>query len=129
VLEWSCESSQRIVGTKRDLNQPSYGRWRNTTVDRVLEWSCESSQVVNALLARKEIQIYQTTNDGENTTVHIACQIGRVKVDITLLARQEIQINQATNDGTSPLFFACLLMYCQQRTMRLMLRVYHVCTL
>lgn len=50
--------------------------------------------VVNALLAKKEIQIYQAKNDG-CTPLFIACQDDRVKVINVLLARKEIQINQA----------------------------------
>jgi ankyrin repeat protein len=65
-------------------------------------------RVVNALLAKKEIQIYQAKNDG-CTPLFIACQDDRVKVINVLLARKEIQINQATgtNNGYTPLFIAC----------------------
>ena len=65
-------------------------------------------RVVNALLARKEIQINQARYDG-CTPLNVACQHDRVKVINLLLARKEIQINQAMNDGTTPLIAASYL--------------------
>ena len=65
-------------------------------------------KVVNALLARKEIQINQTTNDGR-TPLYVVSFHGHVKVVNALLARKEIQINQAKNSGATPLIVASYL--------------------
>jgi ankyrin repeat protein len=58
-------------------------------------------KVVNALLARKEIQINQAMNDG-CTPLYIACQKGHVKVVKALLTNKEIEINKQFK-GTTPL--------------------------
>ena len=65
-------------------------------------------KVVNALLARKEIQINQGKINGA-TPLHKACQKDHVKVVNALLARKEIQINQTTNEGDTPLIVASYL--------------------
>ena len=57
--------------------------------------------VVNALLAKKEIQIYQAKNDG-CTPLFIACQNGHVKVVKALLTNKEIDINKEWK-GKTPL--------------------------
>jgi ankyrin repeat protein len=61
---------------------------------------------VRLLLARKEIQINQATENGV-TPLFCACQDGHVDVVRLLLARKEIQIHPAA-DGTTPLFMASL---------------------
>ena len=65
-------------------------------------------KVVNALLARKEIQINQAKNNG-CTPLYIACQEDHVKVVNALLARNDIQINQTANEGDTPLIVASYL--------------------
>jgi len=58
-------------------------------------------KVVNALLARKKIQINQATNDGR-TPLYTACQKGHVKVVKALLTNKEIDINKEWK-GKTPL--------------------------
>jgi ankyrin repeat protein len=61
--------------------------------------------IVNALLARKEIQINQPMNNGF-TALHIACAYDHVNIVNALLKRDGIEINKPTNDGTTPLIVA-----------------------
>jgi ankyrin repeat protein len=63
--------------------------------------------VVNALLARKEIQINQAMNSGA-TPLFIACQEGRVKVVKALLTNKKIDINKHNKQfkGMTPLKIA-----------------------
>ena len=58
-------------------------------------------KVVNALLAREEIQINQTMHNG-CTPLYIACQNGHVKVVKALLKKKDIDIDKQFN-GTTPL--------------------------
>jgi ankyrin repeat protein len=63
-------------------------------------------EVVRLLLARKDIQINQATNDGA-TPLYIACVRGKVEIVRLLLDRDDIGVNQAMNDGQTPLYAAC----------------------
>ena len=68
-----------------------------------LAMACQEGRVkvVNALLARKEIQINQAKKDGA-TPLFMACQKGHVKVVKALLRNKEIDINKQFK-GTTPL--------------------------
>jgi ankyrin repeat protein len=72
--------------------------------------ACQNNHVkiVNALLARKEIQINQTANEGA-TPLLIACQNNYLKVVMELLTQEGIEINKPMNDGTTPLIIASYL--------------------
>ena len=61
-------------------------------------------KVVNALLARKEIQINQAEIDGA-TPLYMACHEGHVKVVKALLTNKEIDINKQFK-GWTPLKIA-----------------------